>query len=100
MNSEAVDHGVAGDVAAVAVALKQANTPEFKSYQQQVLANAKVMAKEMMDRGHTIVSGKEQSFVASMFQISFFTGERPSATVLVKFDLPLYWRNGTLPLYL
>ena len=30
----------------------------------------------------------------------FFTGERPSATVLVKFDLPLYWRNGTLPLYL
>ena len=30
----------------------------------------------------------------------FFTGERPSATVLVKFDLPPYWRNGTLPLYL
>ena len=70
VNSEAVNHSVAGDVAAVAVALKQSITPEFKSYQQQVLANAKVMAKEMMDRGHTIVSGKEQSFVASMFQIS------------------------------
>ena len=70
MNSEAVNHSVAGDVAAVAVALKQSITPEFKSYQQQVLANAKVMAKEMMDRGHTIVSGKEKFFMASMFQIS------------------------------
>ena len=50
---------VSRDVSAVAVALKQANTPDFKSYQQQVLANAKVMAKGMMDRGYTIVSGKE-----------------------------------------
>lgn len=44
-------------IAAKAVALKEAMQPEFKLYQEQVLKNARVMAKAMMDRGYKIVSG-------------------------------------------
>lgn len=43
--------------------MKQAKTPEFKVYQQQVVANAKVMAKALIDRGYTIVSGKRKTLV-------------------------------------
>ncbi len=44
-------------IAAKAVCFKEAMSPEFRAYQQQVLANARVMAKVMMDRGYTVVSG-------------------------------------------
>ncbi|KAH8024278.1 hypothetical protein HPB51_022397 [Rhipicephalus microplus] len=44
-------------IASVAVALKQATTPEFREYQEQVLKNAKAMATALVERGHTIVSG-------------------------------------------
>ena len=41
----------------VAVALRQAQTEEFKAYQIQTLANADTMAKEMIAKGYHIVSG-------------------------------------------
>jgi len=44
-------------IAAKAVAFKEALQPEFKAYQQQVVKNAKAMAKVMMDRGYKLVSG-------------------------------------------
>jgi glycine hydroxymethyltransferase len=44
-------------IAAKAVAFKEALAPEFKTYQQQVLNNARAMAKVMMDRGYKVVSG-------------------------------------------
>jgi glycine hydroxymethyltransferase len=44
-------------IAAKAVAFKEALEPGFKTYQQQVIANAKVMADTFMDRGYKIVSG-------------------------------------------
>jgi glycine hydroxymethyltransferase len=50
-------------IAALAVALKQAQTPEFRTYQEQVLANAKALAtrlgepKEKGGLGYTLVSG-------------------------------------------
>jgi glycine hydroxymethyltransferase len=43
-------------IAAKAVAFKEAMSPEFKTYQQQVVANAKVMAQVFMDRGYDVVS--------------------------------------------
>lgn len=60
--NEAVFPGLQGgphnhQIAAVAVALKQANTPEFKVYQRQVIANAQVLAKEFLARNYTLVSG-------------------------------------------
>lgn len=44
-------------IAAKAVAFLEAMTPEFKAYQQQVVANAKTMAAVLMQRGYTIISG-------------------------------------------
>lgn len=44
-------------IAGKAVAFKEALQPEFKAYQQQVVANARTMAKVMLDRGYNIVSG-------------------------------------------
>ncbi len=44
-------------IAAKAVAFLEALQPEFKIYQQQVVANARAMADVLMDRGYKIVSG-------------------------------------------
>ncbi len=44
-------------IAAKAVAFGEALRPEFKEYQQQVLDNAKALAKELTDAGFNLVSG-------------------------------------------
>jgi len=44
-------------IAAKAVALKEALTPEFRVYQGQIVKNAAVLAEELMNRGFTLVSG-------------------------------------------
>lgn len=44
-------------IAAKAVSFKEALDPAFKIYQQQVVDNARTMAKIMMQRGYEIVSG-------------------------------------------
>lgn len=44
-------------VAAKAVGFKEALQPEFVTYQQQVLANAKVLAARLQKHGFTLVSG-------------------------------------------
>ncbi|MBI3715868.1 MAG: serine hydroxymethyltransferase [Betaproteobacteria bacterium] len=50
-------------IAAKAVALQEALQPEFKVYQQQVLKNADVLAKTLIQRGLRIVSGRTESHV-------------------------------------
>lgn len=44
-------------IAGKAVAFKEALEPEFKTYQQQVVSNAQVMAATFMERGYKVVSG-------------------------------------------
>lgn len=44
-------------IAAKAVAFKEALSPEFKTYQHQVIKNAKVLAQKLMDAGIHLVSG-------------------------------------------
>ncbi|MGZ0079071.1 serine hydroxymethyltransferase [Methylomonas sp. BW4-1] len=44
-------------IAAKAVAFKEALTPEFKTYQQQVVKNAQAMAEVFIKRGFDVVSG-------------------------------------------
>jgi len=44
-------------IAAKAVAFKEALDPSFKTYQKQVIANARAMAKVFLDRGYKVVSG-------------------------------------------
>ncbi len=48
-------------IAAKAVAFKEAATHDFKLYQEQVMANARVMAKVLVERGLRIVSGRTES---------------------------------------
>ena len=50
-------------IAGKAVAFKEALTPEFKAYQAQVIANAKVLAETLIERGLRIVSGRTESHV-------------------------------------
>jgi glycine hydroxymethyltransferase len=50
-------------IAAKAVAFKEALLPEFKQYQQQVIANAHTIAQTLTERGLRIVSGGTQSHV-------------------------------------
>jgi glycine hydroxymethyltransferase len=44
-------------IAAKAVAFKEALTPEFKIYQEQIIKNARTLADELMKRGFRLVSG-------------------------------------------
>ncbi|MFZ4985351.1 MAG: serine hydroxymethyltransferase [Blastocatellia bacterium] len=44
-------------IAAKAVAFQEALQPEFKLYQEQIIANARTLANEMSELGHRIVSG-------------------------------------------
>jgi glycine hydroxymethyltransferase len=44
-------------ITALAVALKKAQAPEFKQYQEQVMKNAKAMGDSLAARGFTLVSG-------------------------------------------
>jgi glycine hydroxymethyltransferase len=50
-------------IAAKAVAFAEALQPDFVTYQQQVVANAKAMAKTFIDLGYDIVSGGTDNHV-------------------------------------
>jgi len=57
-------------IAAKAVAFKEAMEPEFKAYQQQVIANAQAMAAVFIERGYDVVSGgtSDHLFLVSFIQ--------------------------------
>ena len=50
-------------IAAKAIAFKEAMSPEFKTYQQQVVKNAQIIADTLTQRGLRIVSGRTESRV-------------------------------------
>ncbi|MBU6492873.1 serine hydroxymethyltransferase [Pandoraea sp.] len=50
-------------IAGKAVAFKEALSPDFKVYQQQVVDNARVLAETLVQRGLRIVSGRTESHV-------------------------------------
>ncbi|MGD2081473.1 MAG: serine hydroxymethyltransferase [Chromatiales bacterium] len=55
-------------IAAKAVAFKEALEPEFKTYQQQVVTNARAMARVFVERGYDVVSGGTDNH---LFLVSF-----------------------------
>lgn len=57
-------------IAAKAVAFAEALQPEFKLYQQQILLNAKMMAKILQQRGYPIVSGGTENHLMLVNLIS------------------------------
>lgn len=44
-------------IGALAVALLEAQSPEFVKYARQIIANAQALAKGLMDRGHVLATG-------------------------------------------
>ena len=50
-------------IAGKAVAFREALSPEFKAYQTQVVKNADVLARTLIERGLRIVSGRTESHV-------------------------------------
>jgi glycine hydroxymethyltransferase len=57
-------------IAAKAVAFKEALSPEFKTYQKQVVENAQAMAKVFLERGFDVVSGGTDDH---LFLVSFIS---------------------------
>ena len=55
-------------IAAKAVAFKEALQPDFRDYQQQVVANARTMANVFIERGFEVVSGGTDNH---LFLVSF-----------------------------
>jgi glycine hydroxymethyltransferase len=68
-------------VAAKAVAFKEALTPEFATYAQQVVTNAKVLAEAIAAEGYRIVSGGTDTHVMliDVFQKGMFGSEAENA---------------------
>lgn len=63
-------------IAAKAVAFKEALSPAFKSYQQQVVKNTAALAEVMMNRGYKLVSdGTDNHMVLVDFSTEAFSGK-------------------------
>ena len=69
-------------IAGKAVAFKEALLPDFKTYQQQVVRNADVMARTLIERGLRIVSGRTESHVMLVdLQPKGLTGKEAEAVL-------------------
>ena len=69
-------------IAAKAVAFKEAQQAEFKVYQEQVIANARVMAKVLQERGLRIVSGRTDCHLMLVdLQAKQITGKEAEAVL-------------------
>ena len=69
-------------IAAKAVAFKEALQPDFKTYQQRVIANAQALAQGLTERGLRIVSGGTQSHVMLVdLQSKGITGKEAEAAL-------------------
>jgi glycine hydroxymethyltransferase len=69
-------------IAAKAVAFHEALQPDFKTYQQQVVKNAHVMAETLMKRGLRIVSSRTESHLMLVdLQAKKITGKEAEAVL-------------------
>src|SRR5215469_9731385 len=68
--------------AAIAVALHEAARPEFRSYAQQVVANAKALADALAARGFDLVSGGTDNHLILMDLTPKGIGGKPAAKAM------------------
>ncbi|NOY12942.1 MAG: serine hydroxymethyltransferase [Deltaproteobacteria bacterium] len=69
-------------IAAKAVAFKEALTPEFKVYAEQVVKNARVLAAELVNKGYKLVSGGTDNHLMLLdFTGTELTGKVAEATL-------------------
>jgi glycine hydroxymethyltransferase len=70
-------------IAAIAVTLKKAQQPEFKAYAKQVLVNAKVLAKTLMDGGMKLITnGTDNHMIVADTTVSYGIGGTKAENIL------------------
>jgi glycine hydroxymethyltransferase len=74
-------------IAAKAVAFKEALAPEFKTYQEQVVKNAKVMASTLMKHGIELVSGGTDNHLVLLKTDSVNMSGKEAGEILEKVDI-------------
>jgi glycine hydroxymethyltransferase len=75
--------------AAIAVALKEAAQPEFKTYAQNVVSNAKVLAEELVARGFDLISGGTDNHLILIDLTNKDVRGKPAAKALDRAGLEL-----------
>src|SRR5690242_11031537 len=65
--------------AGIAVALREASTPEFKVYARQIVANAKALAEGLTERGFDLVSGGTDNHLILVDLTGKGIGGKPAA---------------------
>jgi glycine hydroxymethyltransferase len=78
-----LEHVIAGK----AVAFKEALDPSFKTYQEQVLKNSKVLAKTLMDNGIDLVSGGTDNHLVLVKTDSVNMSGKEAGEILEKADI-------------
>jgi glycine hydroxymethyltransferase len=80
-------------IAAMAVAFREASTPEFRQYGRQVVVNCRRLADELMGRGHQLASGGTDNHLLVMdFRKTDYTGKQvaealASAGIIANFNM-------------
>jgi glycine hydroxymethyltransferase len=79
--------------AAIAVALKEALSPEFKDYAKKTVENAKVLADELVKRGFTLISGGTDNHLMLIDLTSKGVAGKPIAVALEKAGIVLNYNT-------
>jgi glycine hydroxymethyltransferase len=79
--------------AAIAVALHEASTDEFKSYAHQIVANAKALADALLARGFDLVSGGTDNHLILADLSNKEIGGKPAAKALDRAGIELNYNT-------
>jgi glycine hydroxymethyltransferase len=79
--------------AAIAVALREAATEEFKAYAHQIVTNAKALAASLTERGFDLVSGGTDNHLILVDLTSKDIGGKPAAQALDRAGIELNYNT-------
>ena len=79
--------------AAIAVALKEAATEDFKSYAAQIVANAKALAEAMLAHGFELVTGGTDNHLILADLTNKAIGGKPAAQALDRAGIELNYNT-------
>lgn len=79
--------------AAIAVALKEASTPDFAQYAQQIVRNAKALANALVERGFDLVSGGTDNHLILIDLTNKGIAGKPAAKALDRAGIELNYNT-------
>jgi glycine hydroxymethyltransferase len=79
--------------AGIAVALKEAAQPEFRTYAAQIVANAKALAAALVERGFDLVTGGTDNHLILIDLTSRGIGGKPAAQALDRAGIELNYNT-------